>query len=143
MEPFLNSFQNYQAKSSAFVIKVERDPNVAPRKFGEGKYLNFYVRIYLALDSSLMSSQRPFYNFDDVSLVKYELDPSYHDPVRSSSERRNDFELKVWTYGFYPIKATIYFKMGQPITIMGNVQFEVTDEEKRINKGEVTQDPIL
>lgn len=136
MNTFLESYQNHQTKSNAFVLKVERDTSVMPRKFEDGKYLNFYVRIYLALDPTLVFTQSPFYSFDDVSLVKYELDPSYYDSIRSSSERGRDFEIKVWTYGYYPIKATIYFKMGKPVTIYGNVKFEVTDEERKKNKSE-------
>lgn len=135
MTQFLKSYEEFETKSNAFVIKVERDRNVESKKFADSKYLNFYVRIYIDIDTSY-STKNP-YQLDDVSFVKYELHSSYSDPIRTSSDRRNNFELKVWAYGFYPIKSIIYLRMGTSLAITGNVEFSVSDEEKRINKEEV------
>jgi len=135
MAKFLESYEEFETKSNAFVIKVDRDRNVAPKKFEQSKYLNFYVRIYIDIENSF-SSKSP-YQLDDISFVKYELHPSYLEPIRTSSDRRNNFELKVWTYGFFPIKAIIYLKLGTSLTINGNVEFPVSEEEKKINKEEL------
>ncbi len=137
MQPFSKSYDSFETKSNAFIVKVERDRNVEPRNFPGSKYLNYYVRIFIELDRSALSRLQNAYYLDDISLVKYELHRSYIEPVRTSSDQRNNFELKVWTYGFYPIKATIYLKSGNSITIPGEVKFEVSDEEKKRNAGEM------
>ncbi len=136
MPEFLKSYEEFETKSNAFTIKVERDPTVKPEKFRTSKYLNFYVRIYIDVENSF--SSRSSFQLEDISFVKYELHSSYKEPVRTSSNRQNNFELKVWTYGFYPVKAIIYLRMGTSVTVTGNVQFPVTDEEKRKNKEELT-----
>ena len=134
---FSKSYENLETKSNAFIIKVERDKNVEPKNFDRSKYLNYYVRIYIDIDPSALSRLQNAYYFDDISFVKYELHPSYVEPIRTSSDQRNNFELKVWSYGFYPIKATIYLKTGNSLTIPGEVKFEVSDEEKKRNAGEL------
>lgn len=131
---FLKTYQEFATKQNAFVIKVERDRNVEARKFANSKYLNFYIRIYIDVENS---SARNIYTLDDVSFVKYELHPSYKEPVRVASDRQNNFELKVWTYGFYPIKATVYLKYGGSVNVRGNVEFPDSPKEKETNQGEV------
>lgn len=137
MQQFLKSYEEFETKSNAFVIKVERDWKVPAKKFEKSKYLNFYVRIYIDVDNLSSSSSQKIYQLDDISFVKYELHRSYLEPIRTSSDRRNNFELKVWAYGFYPIKATIYLKWGTSFTITGNVKFKVSDEEIKRNNDEL------
>ncbi len=126
---FLKNFNESIQKQNSFVIKVERDMTVTPLK-GE-KYLNFMVRIFIDTDAT---SSRNAYTLDDVSLVKYELHPSYRNRIRVSEDRAKNFEAKVWTYGYYPVKATVYLKLGPPIILAGSVNFFLTPEEKEINK---------
>lgn len=137
MQQFIRQYNEFETKTNAFILKVERDSMVAPRKFEKSKFLNFYVRIFIDINPALLSNFQNSYTLDDISFVKYELHPSYLEPIRTSSDNRNNFELKVWTYGFYPIKATIYLKMGSPLLLNGEVKFEVTDEERKINRGEL------
>ena len=137
MQQFLKSYDEFETKSNAFIIKVERERNIEPKKFESSKYLNFYVRMYIDIDTSFLRSSQIPYQLDDISFVKYELHKSYREPIRTSSDMRNNFELRVWTYGFYPVKATIYLKMGSSFSISGNVKFEVTEDEKKRNKEEL------
>lgn len=134
---FIKSYEEFSKKESAFVLRVERLMNIEPKHFGDGKYLNFYIRIFIDIEKSTYSSN--IYQLQDVSFVQYELHPSYRQPIRISEDFEHNFELKVWTYGFYPIKATVYLKLGPPITLLGNVEFPVTDKEKEQNKGEVNK----
>jgi hypothetical protein len=135
MQKFISSIEEFQTKSNAFVIKVERIPNIQPKRFEKSKYLNFYIRIFIDIDNT--STSKNIYLMNDISFVRYELDPSYVDPIRISKDRTKNFELKVWTYGFYRVKATIYLNLGSPIDVYGEVKFDVTEEEKKMNREEL------
>ena len=134
MEKFIKTFEEFSKKENAFIVKSER---IIPegKKFENSKFLNFYIRIYIDINLNQFSSKS--YSLQDVNLVKYYLDPSYKDPIRISEDRNNNFDVKVWTYGFYKIKAIIYLKLGQQIEIEGFVKFPVNDEEIKNNRGEV------
>jgi hypothetical protein len=50
---------------------------------------------------------------DKVKQVKYLLHPSFSNPVALSEDPTNDFEVWIWSWGGFPIKATITTKSGQ------------------------------
>jgi hypothetical protein len=52
-------------------------------------------------------------DLDKVKQVKYALHPSFSDPEAVSEDPTNDFEVWIWTWGGFPIKATITTKSGQ------------------------------
>jgi pYEATS domain-containing protein involved in immunity len=58
----------------------------------KGDSLNHY-RIRLFLDTP-----NP-----DVESVTYNLDPTYYDPVRESTDRDSQFGVEITTYGDYPV----------------------------------------
>jgi hypothetical protein len=134
---FLKSYKEFNAKESAFVLKVDRIKDVKPDRFKNGKYLNFFIRIFLDIDEKSGNNRENIYSINDVSFVRYELDPSYRDPYRISESPQNNFELRVWTYGFYPFKATVYLKFGATVALNGFVHFDVSEQEKAQNRGEV------
>lgn len=73
-------------------------------------------------------------SLDDVSTVIYELDSSFGDSrFQKSSTRRNDFEIRIWTYGWFIIKATVILKSGRAYELRGKVEFPVSDQEKAKN----------
>jgi len=67
-----------------------------------GNYMVVRNRIYLAGP-----------NLDNVQKVKYLLHPTFSNPVAESDDPANDFEVWIWTWGSFPIKATITTKTGQ------------------------------
>jgi hypothetical protein len=147
---FLKTYEEFTRKREAFVLRVERDYSVMPKHFPDSKFLSFYVRIFLDVDTSISASQRmsalptppQYYTLDDVKLVKYELHPSYYERTRVAENPVNNFEAKVWTYGFYPIQALVLLKFGQTIIVKGNVEFPVSPEEKAMNRNELEK-PVM
>jgi len=117
------------------IIRTERARPDA-KEFPGSKYLNFYVRIYIDIDPEI-AAKNNVYNYDDINFVKYELHPSYKDRFRISEAKANQFEIKIWTYGFFEIKASIYMKLAQSLELTGMVKFNVFPAEKARNKGEV------
>lgn len=67
-----------------------------------GNYMVVRNRIYLTGS-----------DLDKVKQVKYTLHPSFSDPEAISDDPTNDFEIWIWTWGGFPIKATITTKSGQ------------------------------
>jgi hypothetical protein len=131
MQKYIEIFEEYSNKENAFCIKVERDFDVQPKKFHGGKYLNFFVKIFLEVDES--ASVKSPYLLEDISFVKYKLDKTYKQRVRISENPLNKFEIKVWTYGYYSIQAKVFPKYGASFLIQGFVSFPVSDEEKSVN----------
>jgi hypothetical protein len=68
----------------------------------KGNYMVVRNRIYL-IGSDL----------DKVKQVKYLLHPSFSNPVAVSEDSANNFEIWIWSWGGFPIKATITTKSGQ------------------------------
>lgn len=135
MAQFIESFQQFTKKENAFVIKIDR-LNQEPKLFENSKYYNFYVRIFVDIDPN-WTRKNNIYTLDDINFVKYELHPTYKQAIRISEDRSKNFEIKVWTYGFYPIRATLFLKLAQTLDIRGEVRFPVSPEERLRNKGEV------
>ena len=52
-------------------------------------------------------------DLDKVKQVKYLLHPSFSNPVAVSEDATNSFEAWIWSWGGFPIKATITTKNGQ------------------------------
>ena len=85
-------------------INSEIVPGSKPQRFREGGRLHKNIRIYLdpANDADL----------DDIISVDYELHPTFKDRYRSSENRSRNFETRIWTYGYFKIKAILNFKDG-------------------------------
>jgi len=52
-------------------------------------------------------------DLDKVKQVKYLLHPSFSNPVAVSEDAANSFEVWIWSWGGFPIKATVTSKSGQ------------------------------
>ncbi|HMI04637.1 MAG TPA: pYEATS domain-containing protein [Pedobacter sp.] len=126
---FIDTYEEFKRKQNNFVIKVERDQFIPPKRFKNGKHLNYYIRIYIAYGEGEYSNA---YQLSDITLVKYELHSSYRERFRTSDSRASGFDIKVWSYGYYPIQATIYLRLGDPLKINGMVQFPVTEAERNM-----------
>jgi transcription initiation factor IIF auxiliary subunit len=54
---------------------------------------------------------------DSIEKVTYLLDPSFKHNLRSSSNRANKFSITIWTWGYFPIKVTLHYKIQTEETI--------------------------
>lgn len=68
----------------------------------KGNYMVVRNRIFLAGP-----------DLNKIEQVKYTLHPSFSNPVAVSRDPTNDFEVWIWSWGGFPIKATITTTTGQ------------------------------
>ena len=72
------------------------------------------MRIYLeASDAEL----------DKIHSVEYELHPTFRRRYRRSDERERKFEIRLWTYGYFKIRATLVMKDGKTQYVDGFVKW--------------------
>lgn len=101
---------------SEYAIKTELLTHVEPKRPVEGGKLHYYVRIYI---------EAPATALDSTELVKYELHHTFRDRYRVSTDRSKNFEIRIWTYGYFDIKASILRRDGQTIKVSGYVEWKV------------------
>lgn len=103
---------------SEYEIKVDLVETVQPKQFSKNGKYHYYVRIYIsAADSAL----------DQIELVKYTLHPTFKDRVRVSASRQSNFDIRIWTYGYFGITATLFLKDGSNTDISGYVEWEIPE----------------
>ena len=100
---------------SEFEIKSERIKGIEPKRFREGGRPHYNVRIFVEADEEEA--------LDSIEKVQYELHPTFRNRTRVSSDRRRKFEVRIWTYGYFDIKATLMFKDAPPRDIDGYVSW--------------------
>ena len=89
-----------------------------PKDFGTSR-MHFFVRIYLQSSDRL--------DLNDIRYVIYELHPTFRQPKQVANNKFNDFEIKIWTWGFFDIKAFIVMRGGKIVELQHYVQYEVGD----------------
>jgi len=47
--------------------------------------------------------------------------------------RKNNFEIKIWTYGFFDVHCKIFLKGGRIEEVSGYLNFKVSDTERAVN----------
>jgi len=95
-------------------IQCERVSGIPPKQFNPGGNKHHYVRIYIEADPA---------NLDKIELVKYTLHPSFKKPYRLSEDRSSNFDIKIWTYGYFDIKALLIMRDGGTTEISGYVKW--------------------
>ena len=80
-------------------IRSQKVPEVPGKQFRENGKLHRLVRIYL---------EGPKEEIDKIKSVEYELHPTFRQRYRQAEDPRNQFEITIWTYGFFKIKATLF-----------------------------------
>lgn len=100
-----------------FQLKVERVEGVPMKVFKANGRKNFYVRLFI--DSNEPS------DLDHIDLVIYELHPTFRKPKRMSKEKNNGFEIKIWTWGYFPVNAQVFMKNGDVRPVSGYVKYDI------------------
>ena len=96
-------------------IVANRDRSSQPRRFRAGGKNHYQVVLSLEGDQT---------ELDQIQSVKYVLHPSFRDPERLSDDKNSNFGTKIWTYGFFPVKAMVKHNDGTETSIDGEVFFE-------------------
>ena len=102
----------------SFKIETERVKGISPKKFREGGRDHYFVRIFLKPDSSA--------ELDEVDSVQYELHPTFRQRIQVATERATNFEIRIWSYGFFSAKAKVIKKIGQPESTEGFIHWETS-----------------
>lgn len=84
----------------------------------KGNYMVVRNRIYLTGE-----------DLNKVKKVKYLLHPSFSNPVAVSEDPTNRFEVWIWSWGGFPIKASITTKNGQVFEKDFDFSFKTKFEE--------------
>ncbi len=97
-------------------IKSKIIPGSKPQRFREGGRLHRNVRIYLHSDDES--------DLDRIKSVEYELHPTFRDRYRHSDNRTKNFEIRIWTYGYFNTEAKLTMKDGSKETVTGFVRWD-------------------
>jgi transcription initiation factor IIF auxiliary subunit len=98
-----------------FKIKSELVPKVEGKRFREDGRLHRYVRIYL--------EAVPPEALKEIESVQYELHPTFRERTRLSANSASQFDIKIWTYGYFNIRAKVFMKNGPPLDVAGFVRW--------------------
>jgi transcription initiation factor IIF auxiliary subunit len=105
----------YEFNRPDFEIKSEAVAKVIPKVFKKGGRKHRYVRIYLETEDNN--------DYRNVEIVQYELHPTFKNRLRLSNKHNEKFEIKIWTYGYFNIKAKILYIDGSTEIISGFVKW--------------------
>jgi len=98
-----------------FKIRSNEISGVDPIRFRAGGKLHHRVRIYLEATEND--------SLEDIRSVQYELHPTFRERIRFSDDAVNQFELRIWTYGYFTIQATLIKDDGSTEAIKGFVKW--------------------
>lgn len=96
-------------------IESRRIVGVQPKQFREDGTRHHNVRIYLTADDDK--------NLDEIESVQYTLHPTFRQRIRVSDDRAKQFEIRIWTYGYFNIQAKLLKKDGSVDTVDGYVKW--------------------
>jgi hypothetical protein len=99
-----------------FKIKAAAVADVEPKRFRPGGRLFRLVRLYLE------SEQGP--SLADVRSVEYELHPTFKQRYRLSEDAAREFEIRIWTYGYFKARAKVMLQTGQEDVAEGFVRWD-------------------
>ena len=98
-----------------FRIESELVHSAKPKRFRKGGRLHRKVRIYLTTDDPA--------DMKKVRWAQYELHETFRDRYRISSKATSDFEIHIWTYGFFKVKGTVMLEDGTALEASGFVKW--------------------
>ncbi|MEN8178111.1 MAG: pYEATS domain-containing protein [Pseudomonadota bacterium] len=101
----------------SYYIRSVEEVSVTPKRFRPNGRLHHYVRIYIEPDIHDKES------FENIELVQYELHPTFKERIQMSSNKTSNFDIKIWTYGYFKIQAKIQFRDGKVEMVDGFVNW--------------------
>ena len=99
----------------SYEVRSELVQGSTPKPFRDGGRLHYFVRIFLSADGGD--------SLNEVKLVRYQLHKSFKDRYPTINDRKTEFEVRVWTYGFFHIFGDITLWDGSRRTAEGTVQW--------------------
>jgi transcription initiation factor IIF auxiliary subunit len=100
-----------------YLINSKEVSGVEPRVFREGGKWHHRVRI------NIITTDTDNDPLDGIRSVQYELHPSFRQRIWVATDIINKFEIKIWTYGYFRIQATLLMIDGASQIISGFVKW--------------------
>ncbi len=107
-------YKSLAVDTSNIRILAEKVAGIPPKKFREGGKEHYRVRIYIEGSADELNK---------LTAVKYQLHPSFRKRERLSVSRERSFETVIWTWGYFPVAATLISKDGTENEIEGYLKF--------------------
>lgn len=106
----------------SIAIQSEVVSGSKPKRFRENGRLHYNVRIFLSAtnDSEL----------DNIVNVQYELHPTFKERIRVADNRLDNFEIRIWSYGFFVIRAKIFSKSGSKDIVEGYIKWGISHQSE-------------
>lgn len=122
-------------KRNKFTVVATRiKPGEHTKPENDDEYMFFHIRIFLQQGPN----ESDTLNYADIDKVTYELDPTFRPRMRVSSDGNKQFEVRIWSYGFFKVNVTIFTRWGQIFEMRSKpISWTVTDEERKWNGDEV------
>jgi len=138
MQNILNykEYVDLSKKDNNFKIKCDR-LNKLDSNYDESTQL-YYAKIRIYIEQEKVDSE--FINYNDIDVVIYTLHPTFIDRTRKSEKKENQFEIIIWTYGVFTVKASIITKIGKRFDIEGRLEIPYSDLENKTNNYEFSWD---
>lgn len=90
-------------------------PGSIKKQFRNNGRPHYNVRLALKTDDASELSQ--------IDAVQYELHPTFKQRTRISENSSTNFEIQIWTWGYFAVKAKLYLKSGGTKVIDGYVKW--------------------
>jgi len=97
-------------------IKSDKILGVNPQSFRKDGRKHSQVRIYL-------TSEPNNTDLEKIQSVQYILHPTFKDRNRFSTDRFRQFEVTIWTYGFFKVEAILTLNNGKQLRLGGFVRW--------------------
>jgi transcription initiation factor IIF auxiliary subunit len=66
---------------------------------------------------------------DSIEHVEYLLHPSFKNNLRSSKNRINNFSITIWTWGYFGITITVFYKDGKTTSIPYGLSYDLPSDD--------------
>jgi transcription initiation factor IIF auxiliary subunit len=98
-----------------YLINSKGVTGVDPKVFRKGGRYHHRVKInIIATDDD---------SLERIKSVQYELHPSFRQRILTATDVMNKFEIKIWTYGYFRIQATLWMTDETSQIISGFVKW--------------------
>ncbi len=99
-------------------IETKKIAGSGTKKFRDSGRAHHNISISLVTDDESELSE-----LDDIDNVQYELHPTFKQRIRVAESRSNNFEIRIWTYGYFKIRAKLILFNGNVKSIEGFVKW--------------------
>jgi hypothetical protein len=98
-----------------YVIDCELNRTTPGRRFSEDGYKHYKVRLGLKVTGAD--------SLDAIEMVVFELDPTFEEKYVVSDNRRQNFAVDLWTYGWFPVAAKLLTVDNRVLNVRGEVRW--------------------